>query len=277
MKRPNDLKLSVKEHWERETCGTRYGDALDRREFFREISETRYRLEPFIPTFADFPSAAGKNILEIGVGAGADFSQWCQYAAKAEGVDLTEAAIALTNERLELLNTPTDRFHLQVADAEALPFPEDSFDIVYSWGVLHHTPDTETAFRDAYRVLAPGGELRCMIYHVRSWTAWMLAGRRAVRSRSLRMFSPRQAVFEDLESPGTKAYTVDEARDLVNRVGFSDFTISTRLGPGDLLTIRPSERYSGRGYRWVWKLYPRLFIRACGGRFGMNMMITATK
>lgn len=77
------LKAEVKAHWEAETCGTRYAQAADRQAYFDEISEARYRLEPYIAAFADFPSARGKTVLEIGVGAGADFANWCQYSEHA--------------------------------------------------------------------------------------------------------------------------------------------------------------------------------------------------
>ncbi len=273
----SDLKAKVKEHWEQEACGTRYADGLDRQRYFDEISTARYRLEPYIPAFADFPSAAGKAILEIGVGAGADFENWCQHAQLAEGIDLTDAAVALTRERLINRHVDPSRFGLQVSDAEKLPFSDDQFDIVYSWGVLHHTPDTRTAFREAYRVLKPGGELRCMIYHVRSWTGWMLAAHRAAKMRSIKSFSPRLAMFESLESPGTKAYTIAEAKELVKQAGYSQVRTDTKLGPGDLLTIRPSARYASRRFSLLWKLYPRPIVRALGDRFGLNLLIIARK
>lgn len=271
------MKAGVKEHWERETCGTRYADTTNRRMYFDEISTARYRLEPLIPDFAEFQSAAGKIVLEIGVGAGADFENWCRYAGHAEGVDLTDAAIALTSERLALTDTPTERYGLQLADAESLPFSENSFDVVYSWGVLHHTPDTEAAFAEAQRVLKPGGELRCMIYHVRSWTGWMLAAEQLVRTRRFRHLSARKAIYESLESPGTKAYTCQEAEALAKRAGFSDVKVWTKLSPGDLLTIRPSERYSGRLFHIVRRLYPRPLIRLLGDRFGLLLLIKASK
>lgn len=270
------LKTQVREHWEAETCGTRYGDGADRLAWFREIARSRYELEPYIPAFAGFPQAKGKTVLEIGVGAGSDFLEWCRNANHATGVDLTEAGIGLTRERLTLEGVAESRFSLRTADAEALPFADDLFDIVYSWGVLHHTPRTEQAYSEVLRVLRPGGQMRTMIYQAPSWTALML-----YLAHGLAKGQPglglKGAMYRHLESPGTKSYSVAEAKALVEDVGFSDIRVSTRLGPGDLLLIKPSEQYQTWPYRLVWRLWPRPVIRLLGDRFGLYLLIEASK
>jgi ubiquinone/menaquinone biosynthesis C-methylase UbiE len=270
------LKEKVKEHWEREACGTRYANATDRKRFFNEISSARYTLEPYIPTFADFPSAQGKAILEIGVGAGADFQNWCVHALHATGVDLTEKAVALTRERLELNSIPRERYALQISDAENLPFDSETFDLVYSWGVLHHTPDTGRAFREVFRVLKPGGALKAMIYHVPSWSGVMMYLRCGL-ARAKFNLTMKEAIFDHLESPGTKAYSIDEARGLLSEAGFEEISPSAKLGPGDLLTIKPSKKYSAAIYRLIWRIYPRWFVRLIGDRYGLCLLIQAKK
>ena len=270
------LKTSVRSHWEAETCGTRYGDGADRLVWFREIARTRYKLEPYILDFARFPDVKGKKVLEIGVGAGSDFLEFCRHADHATGVDLTAAGIGLTRERLLLEAIPEARYTLRTADAEALLFSDASFDIVYSWGVLHHTPDTQRAYEEVFRVLKPGGAMRTMIYHVPSWTALMLYLVHGL-AKGRPALGLKKAVFLHLESPGTKAYGVAEARALVAAAGFSDVTISTRLGPGDLLTIKPSDRYQAWPYRLAWRLWPRRLIRYLGDRFGLYLLIEGTK
>src|SRR5215470_12933759 len=97
-----DLKERVRQHWEEETCGIRYGQSSERSAWLREIADARYRLEPFILEFARFDEAQGKTVLEIGTGSGCDFVQWCRHAYHATGIDLTEAGVALTRERLSL-------------------------------------------------------------------------------------------------------------------------------------------------------------------------------
>jgi len=270
------LKSRVRQHWQTETCGTRYGHALDRNRYFDELANARYRLEPDLKAFANFPAASGKRILEIGVGAGADFFNWCKYADHATGVDLTERAVDLTTERLQLNNVPRHRYHVCTADAENLPLDDDRFDLVYSWGVLHHTPNTERAFAQAWRVLKPGGVLKAMVYHLPSWVGLMLKLNYGIARGNLTL-TARQAVFDYLESPGTKSYTVPEGRDFLQRIGFEQIQVWSRLSAGDLLLIKPSKRHEGLKARIIWSLYPRWLVRLSGHRFGLNLLITATK
>jgi ubiquinone/menaquinone biosynthesis C-methylase UbiE len=273
---PATLKGRVKEHWEREPCGTRYGTETKRKLFFDQISSVRYKLEPFIPIFANFPVAAGKSILEIGVGAGADFQNWCVHARHSTGIDLTEKAIALTRERLELNSIPCERYALCTADAESLPFENDSFDLVYSWGVLHHTPDTARAFREVLRVLKPGGLVRVMLYHIPSWGGLLVYLRCGLARGKLRI-SVKEAIFSDLESPGTKVYTVEEGRMLVAEAGFENIKAYSKLTPGDLLTIKRSKKYRSPIYKLIWQFYPRWLVRFIGDRYGLGLLIEAQK
>lgn len=264
----NNLKEAVRTHWEQETCGTRYGDAGEQRAtFFADIAEARYKLEPYIEELADFPSARGKRVLEIGVGAGADFVRWCREASFVNGVDLTTAAIELTRERTRLAGL--ERYELQVADAENLPFADATFDIVYAYGVLHHSPDTAAAFREVARVLKPGGTFRGMVYQPHSWVGLMLA----IRYRK----TMRAAMYTHLESPGTKSYTPREASALLRASGLKPIWLSPRLSPADLLTSMPSAKYAAGPYQAIWRLYPRWLVRALGDRFGTHLLFRATR
>ena len=270
------LKKQVQEHWEEETCGTRYGHGEDREAYFDEIYRSRYERTGYLREFAGFGEGRGKRVLEIGVGAGSDFRSWVENGARVTGIDLTEAAVALTAEHLKVKGLHAAPHELRRADAEHLPFADGTFDIVYSYGVFHHTPNPAAALNEAHRVLKPGGEMRAMIYHAPSWTGFLLWVRWGLLAG--RPFaSQKRVVFERLESPGTKAYRVEEARALVASAGFRVVSAEPRLCPGDLLNILPSERYRGWTYRLAWRLYPRWLVALLGDRFGLNLLIRATR
>jgi len=270
------LKELVRQHWEREVCGTRYGsdDARDRRRYFDAIDQARYQQEYMLHEFARFPEARGKRILEVGCGAGSDFMHWVRHGALAHGRDLSAAAVELVLERLALEGLLAD---VAQGDAEALEFPDNFFELYYSWGVLHHTPDPEAAVGEAYRVLMPGGVLKIMLYHYPSVTAllvWTLYG-----PLRLNFQGPRASYARHVESPGTRVFTRREALAMVSRhFPAGSVKISTHLGAGDLLLQKLSGRYQGAGWKTVQKIYPRWFVRrVLGDRLGTVMMVQAVK
>lgn len=158
-----ELKERVRAFWQEHPCGTKFSDAgIGTREFFERVEAHRYEKEGHIPAAADFAGAGGLRVLEIGCGLGTDGAQFAKAGANYTGVDLTAAAIELARERFRLFSLRGD---FRVADAENLDFPDDTFDLVYSHGVLHHTPDTARAVREIHRVLKPGGRAVVMLYH----------------------------------------------------------------------------------------------------------------
>jgi SAM-dependent methyltransferase len=159
----NDLKERVRAFWQAHPCGTKFSDAeMGTPEFFERVEAHRYTKEWHIPEAADFAGAHGLRVLEIGCGMGTDGAQFAQAGAHYTGIDLTQAAIDLARKRFELSGLEGK---FRVADAENLAFADDSFDRVYSHGVLHHTPDTPRAVAEIHRVLRPGGQAVVMLYH----------------------------------------------------------------------------------------------------------------
>jgi ubiquinone/menaquinone biosynthesis C-methylase UbiE len=260
-----ELKSDVREFWNADPCGSRY---LGGRQDFEAHAWARYQLEPHIRDFAGFARSHGQRVLETGVGTGADYLEWLKAGAHATGVDLSVASVESARRRCELAGFMPD---LRVSDAEHLPFADSTFDIVYSYGVMHHSPDTLQCIREARRVLKPGGTLRIMIYHHPSLTGFMLW----LRFGLLQGMSLRQTVYEHLESPGTKSYTQEEARNLLE--GFEQIELQQVLSPGDVLLNAPSARFRGWFYRSIWALYPRTIARRSGHKLGLFLLISARK
>jgi ubiquinone/menaquinone biosynthesis C-methylase UbiE len=158
-----NLKERVRAFWQANPCGVKFAEAAPGTRHFYELVEAhRYTKEWHIPVAADFAGAQGLKVLEIGCGLGTDGAQFAQAGADYTGVDLTEAAVELARKRFELFDLHGT---FQTADAENLAFPDETFDLVYSHGVLHHTPETGKAIREIHRVLRPGGRAVVMLYH----------------------------------------------------------------------------------------------------------------
>jgi ubiquinone/menaquinone biosynthesis C-methylase UbiE len=238
-------KDAVRSYWNAAPCGTPDVAAVPGEDKFRDLERIRYQREPFIERFARFEDARGKRLLEVGVGAGTDHLRFARAGALCSGVDLSDVSLEATRRRLTAENLSSD---LRVADAEELPFPDESFDVVYSWGVIHHTPDTRRAAREILRVLRPGARFCVMVYNRRSLVAgqaWVLHA--ALRGEPMRSVS--DILAKHMESPGTKAYTAVEARALFD--GGRAVTIETVVTPYDM-------RIGRRRFLppWTWRTVP---------------------
>jgi len=115
----------------------------------------------------------GKRVLEIGPGAGGHSALFARHGAIVTAIDITEARAEATAAKFKLLGADERGCRALQGDAEKLPFPDDSFDIVYSNGVLHHTSDTGKAIDEVWRVLKPGGRAVIMLYCKSSWHYWI--------------------------------------------------------------------------------------------------------
>lgn len=240
-----ETKERVREFWEDEPCGSVHAEAPEgTREYFDQVERSRYELEPFIPGFADFSGSRGKEVLEIGVGLGTDFIRFARAGARVTGVDLTEHAVALVRQRLALEGLDGD---VRVADAEQLPFENGVFDRVYSWGVLHHTPNTEKTVREAIRVLRPGGELCVMLYSRHSWVAYKLWVRFALLTgRPLRSLS--EVLAQHMESEGTRGFTKHELQKMFGEL--EDLRIEKVSTPYDRRWLGPLANATGAWLGW---------------------------
>ncbi len=227
------LKNNVKQYWNAASCGTEFiNQKKFSLEYFEAIESFRYSIEPEIFSFAQFSRFHGKKILEVGVGAGTDFTQWVRSGCLAYGVDLTEEAIQNVTHRLQLYNLQAQ--DIRQADAENLPHQDNTFDLVYSWGVIHHSPDTERCLQEIVRVAKPGGTIKIMIYNRRSLFAlyqYFIFG--LFKGKPFQ--SLKTILFNNQESPGTKAYTKKEALVLIEKHPVDLVDIRSSISSHDLL------------------------------------------
>lgn len=163
---------SVKKFWSASPCNVRHSrKEIGTREYFDEVEAKKYFVEPHIPSFAEFEKWKGKKVLEIGCGLGTETVNFARAGAQVTAVDISEKSLELAQKRAEVYGLSV-RFLL--ANAEELSSvldPSEKFDLIWSFGVIHHSPHPENVIEQLSQYLLPGGELRIMLYSLVSYKA----------------------------------------------------------------------------------------------------------
>lgn len=215
-------------------------------DYFRELERQRYRshrhLEPWIASMRP-----GAHVLEVGCGIGLDSARMARHGLRVTAIDLTVVGAATAEARAR--RNSFDAVCL-AADAEHLPFADANFDYVYSFGVMHHAPDTQRCIDEACRVLRPGGEALIMLYHRRSLNEFV--------HRLLRV------PFEERDElcPVVRRFTKTEIRSMFAR--FSHVEVH-------------SDFVYGEGYGALFRFTPLPLYRVLSQVAGWHLMIRATR
>ncbi len=163
---------AVQTFWNTHPCGAHFINApFATAEFFRRYDEFRYQSEWHLSDLVPFAQYRGKHVLEVGCGLGADGSRFAQNGAIYTGIDLTPTAVEATRLHFEALGL-SGSFLLQNAE-HMTDFGDQTFDLVYSHGVLHHTQNLSNTLQEIHRVLKPNGEILIMLYHRRSFNYYV--------------------------------------------------------------------------------------------------------
>ena len=167
-----DYKRETQKNWGKDPCGSNYVDESFEKyskDYFDEVERTRYIIQKWQPAEFETFDIKDKEVLEIGFGMGTDHLSMARRGGIMHGIDITEGNKTITEKRFAIYGYNTK---LTVGDAEALPYSDNTFDFVYSFGVLHHTPDTQKAIDEVYRVLKPGGKCYIAVYNKNSLFFW---------------------------------------------------------------------------------------------------------
>ncbi len=144
-------------------------EEIDRR-FFQSVYQFMpWKKFPFDP-LVNYKSLQNKDVLEIGVGCGSNAQLLAKHASSFTGIDITDYAVKATRKRLNCFKLNGNIIHM---DAEKLEFRDNSFDFIWSWGVIHHSSDTKKVLKEIYRVLRPGGKAVTMVYHRSTWNTYV--------------------------------------------------------------------------------------------------------
>lgn len=166
----------VKEYWNSRPCNIRHSPKeVGTKEYFNEIEARKYFVEPHIPVFAEFPRWNGKKVLEIGCGIGTDTINFARNGAQVTAVDVSEKSIGLAKKRAEVYGVQ-DAIRFYCGNAEELSklIPPEKYDLIYSFGVIHHTPHPEKVLEELRSFTKPGTEVKIMVYYRYSWKVFWI-------------------------------------------------------------------------------------------------------
>jgi len=262
-------KQKAREQWGEDPCGAVYGreQEFGTREFFDAVERHRYtEYAPWMPSVMGFNDFAGARLLEVGCGMGTDLLQFVRGGAKVTGIDLTPRSIEISRRRLAVYG---ERGDFAISDGENLPFADESFDVVYSNGVLHHTPDTAGAVREVHRVVRTGGQAKVMLYHRGSAAFWgEIILRHGLLHGELLKHSPEGIMSRYVEfnesggRPLVKVYSRRQARQLFSM--FREVKIQV-------------EQLTRAELFFLGKLVPEKIFQGLRRSVGWNVIITARK
>jgi ubiquinone/menaquinone biosynthesis C-methylase UbiE len=261
----DEYKDQVQKQWNYNPVGSQHARQSQPHtlEWFLEVEKHRYGVyAPWMPATMEMAAHAGRDVLEIGGGMGTDLAQFAAHGANVTDLDLSVGHLQLAEENFRLRGLRGRFIH---HDAESLPFSDGSFDVVYSNGVLHHTPNTVDVVREIHRVLRPGGKAIVMFYAEHSYHYWRkLVWGLGVKEGLLERVSMGEIMSRSVErtaneaKPLVKVYTKARLRALFKEFGRVEI-VQRQLLAEEL----PA------GLRWT--------APAAEPRLGWNLIVKATK
>jgi len=270
-----DTQISrVKEYWDRRPCNIRHSpEPVGTRQYFDEVEARKYFVEPHIPGFAQFDRWRGKKVLEIGCGIGTDTINFASSGAHVSAVDLSEKSMELARTRASVFGLQ-DHILFYSGNAEALSLfvPVEPYDLIYSFGVIHHTPHPDVVLDQLRQYTRPGTTIKLMVYHRRSYkVAWILL----TEGRG-QFWKLPDLVAKNSEAqtgcPVTYSYSRREGRQLLERHGFRVREIRVdHIFPYRIPDYVQYRYVKEPCLRWM----PQPLFRALERRFGWHLLLTA--
>jgi len=257
MKQP-DIQ-TVQSYWDARPCNIRHSTkSVGTKEYFDEVEKRKYFVEPHISGFAQFERWNGKKVLEVGCGIGTDTMNFARAGASVTAVDLSDESLKVAKQRAKVFSLE-ERISFYQANAEELSFtvPVEPYDLVYSFGVIHHTPNPRNVVSQIKSYMTSSSELRIMLYARNSWKNIMI-----------------EAGFDQPEAqsgcPVAFTFTPEEARDLLE--GFHVEEIKQdHIFP---FVIEKYVQYEYEILPWFAAM-PQPMFTALEKKLGWHMLITA--
>jgi 2-polyprenyl-3-methyl-5-hydroxy-6-metoxy-1,4-benzoquinol methylase len=260
----------VREYWNSRPCNIRHSTAeVGSRQYFDEVEARKYFVEAHIPRLAEFECWRGKRVLEIGCGIGTDTVQFVRAGAQVTAVDLSSASLELARRRMEVYGLDATLIQANVEELSNV-VPVEKYDLVYSFGVLHHTPHPERAFAELRKYMDAESELRIMVYNRWSWKAlgiFLRYGRGRIRQFD-------EVVAKRSEAQTGCPVTFTYSRRSVRRL-LSGFAVDN-MWVDHIFPYRIADYVQYR-YRKIWyfRMIPTPLFRALEQALGWHLCVSA--
>jgi 2-polyprenyl-3-methyl-5-hydroxy-6-metoxy-1,4-benzoquinol methylase len=264
----------VQSYWDRRPCNIRHSTKPPgTREYFDDVEKRKYFVEPHIPRFAEFPRWQNKRVLEIGCGIGTDTMNFARSGASVTAVDLSEKSLEMARKRAEVFGL-ADRIRFFHGSAEQLGqvVPPEPFDLIYSFGVIHHTPHPERVLEQLRNFARPGTTVKIMVYNRHSWKVfWILLTYGKCRFWRLKELIARYSEAET-GCPVTYSYSGRELRDLMEQHGFHVKQIQIE----HIFPYRIRDYVQYRYIKeWYFRWMPEPLFHALERMLGWHLCVTA--
>lgn len=265
---------AVADYWNRRPCNIRHSPKpVGSKAYFDEVEARKYLVEPHIPRFAEFERWTGKRVLEIGCGIGTDTINFARAGAEVTVVELSAESLKVARQRAEVMGV-ADRITFHQGDAERLPeiLAPRTFDLIYSFGVIHHTPRPERVFEHLRQYMGPESTLKVMLYHRWSWkTLWIMLTYGRGQFWKLDDWIARHSEAQT-GCPVTYSYSRSGIRRLLAGLGY-------RVRRASVDHVFPYRIDDYRQYRyvkvWYFRWLPRPLFRAFERTFGWHLLVEA--
>lgn len=268
----------VKAYWNNRPCNVKHSSQeIGTKVYFDEVEEKRYFVEPHNKEFAFFENWKGKRVLEIGCGIGTDTINFARAGAKVIAIDVSERSIEIAKKRSEIFGL-NDLIEFRLGSAENLEELlqyEEKFDLIYSFGVIHHTPHPEVVYSKLRHFLKEDGECRLMVYHKMSWRVLeiLLESRDISSLRDIDKLIAKHSEAQ-VGCPVTFSYTKKEFVGILEKNGIKvEECYVKHIFPWKV------EDYVKGVYRKknIWKLTPDFFFNFLQNKFGWHLCIIGKK
>jgi len=265
----------VRKYWNDRPCNIRHSNKkIGTKSYFKEVENKKYFVEPHIPIHAEFKKWKDNEVLEVGCGIGTDTINFLKNGANLTTVDLSEKSLEITKKRVKVFKLE-NKVKFLTGDAENLCslVGDKKYDLIYSFGVIHHTPNPKKCIENFSKLLKPNGELKIMVYNRHSWKVFWILMKSGFQFWKLKKMIAKYSEAQT-GCPVTFSYTKNEMKNILEKNGFKVKN----------MTLEHIFPYKINDYKkniytkvWYFRFIPNFIFKKIESLLGWHLCITANR